>query len=187
MFHFFLELSCIFYDPINIGNLISVSSAFSKYSLYFLKFCIHILLNPGLKDFEYYLDSMWNEFNCMVVWTFFDIVLLWDWSKNWLFPVLWPLLSFPNLLAYWGSTLTASSFSIWNSSTGSPSPPLALFVVMLSKAHLTLHSRMSGSRWVAIPLWLSGSLRPFLYIYSMYSCYLFLIFSISVRSLPFPI
>ena len=44
------------------------------------------------------------------------------------------------------STFTASSFRIWNSSTGIPSPPLALFVVMLSKAHLTSHSRMSGSR-----------------------------------------
>ena len=46
------------------------------------------------------------------------------------------------------STFTASSFRIWNSSTGIPSPPLALFVVMLSKAHLTSHSRMSGSKWV---------------------------------------
>ena len=46
------------------------------------------------------------------------------------------------------STFTASSFRIWNSSTGIPSPPLTLFVVMLSKAHLTSHSRMSGFRWV---------------------------------------
>ena len=46
------------------------------------------------------------------------------------------------------STFTASSFRIWNSSTGIPSPPLALFIVMLPKAHLTSHSRMSGSRWV---------------------------------------
>ena len=46
------------------------------------------------------------------------------------------------------STLTASSFRIWNSSTGIPSPPLALFLVMHSKVHLTSHSRMSGSRWV---------------------------------------
>ena len=47
------------------------------------------------------------------------------------------------------STFTASSFRIWNSSTGIPSPPLALFVVMLPKAHLTSHSRMSGSRWLS--------------------------------------
>ena len=49
------------------------------------------------------------------------------------------------------STLTASSFRIWNSSTGNPSPPLALFIVMLPKGHLPLHSRMSGSRWVVTP------------------------------------
>ena len=53
------------------------------------------------------------------------------------------------------STFTASSFRVWNSSTGIPSAPLALFVVMLSKAHLTSHSRMSGSRWVITPSWLS--------------------------------
>ena len=47
------------------------------------------------------------------------------------------------------STFTASSFRIWNSSTGIPSPPLALFVVILSKAHLTSHSRMSDSRWLS--------------------------------------
>ena len=57
------------------------------------------------------------------------------------------------------SAFTASSFRIWNSSTGIPSRPLALFVVMLSKAHLTSHSRMSGSRWVITPSWLSGSWR----------------------------
>ena len=51
------------------------------------------------------------------------------------------------------STFTESSFKIWNSSTGIPSPPLALFLVMLSKAHLTSHSRMSGSRWVTTPSW----------------------------------
>ena len=83
------------------------------------------------------------------------------------------------------STFTASSFRIWNSSTGIPSPPLALFVVMLSKAHLTSHSRMSGCRWVITPLWLSGLWRSFLYSSSVYSCYLFLISSASVRSIPF--
>ena len=59
------------------------------------------------------------------------------------------------------STLTASSFRIWNSSTGIPSPPVALFVVKLPKAHLASHSRMSGSRWVITPSWLSGSWRSF--------------------------
>ena len=83
------------------------------------------------------------------------------------------------------STFTASSFRIWNSSTGSPSPPLALFIVMLSKAHLTSHSRMSGSTWVITPSWLSGSWRSFLYSSSVHSCHLFLIPSASVRSAPF--
>ena len=51
--------------------------------------------------FENYLASMWNEYNCMIVWTFFGITFLWDWNENWPFPVLWPLLNFPDLLAYW--------------------------------------------------------------------------------------
>ena len=83
------------------------------------------------------------------------------------------------------STFTASSFRIWNSSTGILSPPLALFAVMLSKAHLTAHSRMSGSRSVITPSWLSGLWRSFLHCSSVYSCHLFLISSASVRSLPF--
>ena len=86
------------------------------------------------------------------------------------------------------STFTASSFRIWNSSTGIPSPPLALLVVMPSKAHLTSHSRMSGSRWVITPSWLSGSWRSFLYSSSVYYGHLFLISSASsasVRSIPF--
>ena len=88
---------------------------------------------------------------------------------------------------YWHikwSAFTASSFRIWNSSAGISSPPLALFIVLLPKAHLTSHSRMSGSRWVTTPLWLSQSLRPFLYNSSVYSCYL-LISSASVRYLAF--
>ena len=80
-------------------------------------------------------------------------------------------------------TFTASSFRIWNSSTGIPSPPLVLFVVMLPKAHLTSHSRMSGSRWVITPSWLSGCEDLFCIL--LYSCHFFLISSASVRSLPF--
>ena len=56
---------------------------------------------------------------------------------------------------------------------------------MLLKSHFTSHSRMSGSRWVIIPSWLSGSWRSFLYSSSVYSCHLFLISSASVNSLPF--
>ena len=83
------------------------------------------------------------------------------------------------------STFTVSSFRIWNSSIGIPSPPLSLIVVMLPKARLTSHSRMSGSRWVITPMWLSGLWRPFLYSSSVYSCHLFLISYLSVRSIPF--
>ena len=74
---------------------------FSKPRLYIWKFLVHILLKPNLKDFGYNFDNMWNEHNCTLVWMFFGIALLWDWNENWPFPVLWPLLSFPNLLTYW--------------------------------------------------------------------------------------
>ena len=127
---------------------------------------------------------MWNECNCMVVWTFFGTVLFWDWNENRPFPVLWPLLSFPSLWHIECSTFTASSFRIWNSSAGIPSLPLALSVVKLPKAHLASQVRISGSRWVITPWWLSRSLRPFLYSSSVYSCH-FLISSASVMSIPF--
>ena len=91
-----LELSCFFHDPADVGNLISGSSAFSKTSLKFWKFMVHILLKPGLENFEQYFASMWDECICAVVWRFFCIAFLWDWNENWTFPVLWPLLSFPN-------------------------------------------------------------------------------------------
>ena len=97
----FLELFCFFHDPVDVGILISGSSAFSKSSLNIWKFTVHILLKPGLEIFEHYFASMWDECNCMEARAFFGIAFLWDWKENWLFPVLWPLLSFPNLLAYW--------------------------------------------------------------------------------------
>ena len=97
----FLELSCFFNDPTNVGNLISGSSAFSKSSLTIWKFIVHVLLKPGLQNFEHYFPSMWDEYSCAVVWAFFGSAFLRDWNKNWPVPVLWPLLSFPNLLAYW--------------------------------------------------------------------------------------
>ena len=115
-----------------------------------------MLLKPGLEDFEHYFASMWDECNCTVVWLFFAIDFLWDWNKNWQFPILWPRWIFQICWHVGVSTFTASSFRIWNSSTGIASPPLTLFVVMLPKAHLTSHSRMFGSRWVITSLWLSG-------------------------------
>ena len=97
----FLELSCFFSDPVNVGNLISGSSAFSKTSLNIWNFMVCVLLKPGLENFECYFASVWDECNCAVVGTFFGIAFLWDWNENWPSPVLWPLLSFPNMLAYW--------------------------------------------------------------------------------------
>ena len=81
------------------------------------------------------------------------------------------------------STFIASSFRIWNSAPGIPSPPLALFIEMLPKAQLISHSRMSAYRWVITPWWLSGLWRSFLDSSSVYPCHLFLISS--VRSIPF--
>ena len=97
----FLELCCFFDDPADVANLTSVSSAFSKPSLNIWKFLVHVLLNPGLENFEHYLTSMWDECNYVVVWAFFGIAFLRDWNEKWPFPVLWLLLSFPNLLAHW--------------------------------------------------------------------------------------
>ena len=84
----FLELSCFFDDPTDVGNLISGSSAFSKSSLNIWKFVVHVLFKPGLENFEHYFASVWDECNCAVVWTFFGIAFLWDWNENWPFPVL---------------------------------------------------------------------------------------------------
>ena len=71
----FLELSCFFDDPMDVGNLISSSSASSKSSLIIWKFTVHVLLKPGLENFEHYFTSIWDECNCAVVWalSFFGI------------------------------------------------------------------------------------------------------------------
>ena len=84
----FLAFSCFFYDPTDIGNLISGSFAFSKSSLYIWKFSVHVLLKPGPEDFEHHFASMWGVCNCAAVWT---------WSS----------------VAYWAPTdLGSSSFSV---------------------------------------------------------------------------
>ena len=140
----FLEFICFFHDSADVANLISGSFAFSESSLNIWKFMVHVLLKPGSEDFEHYFTSMWDESNCVVVWAFYGIAFLWDWNENWRFPVPCPLLSFANIWHIECSMFTASSFRIWKNSTGIPSPPLALFVVMLPKAHLTSHSRLSG-------------------------------------------
>ena len=63
----FLKFCCFFYDPRDVGNLISGSSAFSKSNMYIWKFSVHVLLKPCLNDFENYFPSRGNECNCVVV------------------------------------------------------------------------------------------------------------------------
>ena len=94
----FLELSCFFDDPVDIDNLISGSSAFSKSNLNIWKFFVHVLLKPGLENFEHYFASMWDECNCVVVSVFFDVAFLWIGIKTdlfqscgscWVFQICW--------------------------------------------------------------------------------------------------
>ena len=137
-----------------------------------------------MEDFELYLASMQNECNCMIVWTFFGIALLWDWNENWPFPILWPLLNFPNLLVYWMQHFPVSSFRIGNSSTGIPSPPLALFVVMLPKP-----SWLHTPGCLTLGEWSHHHGYPghedLFCIVFLCSCHLFIITYASVRSMPF--
>ena len=98
-----------------------------------------------------------------------------SWGHCWLFQICWHIEC---------STLLASSYRTWNSSTGIPSPPLALFLVMLPKANLTFHSRMSDSRWVITLSWLSGLWRSSLYSSSVYCCPLLISYA-SVRYIPY--
>ena len=173
---FFLKFPCFLYDPENVGNLISGSSAFSKSSLYIWKFSVHVLLKLGLMDVECYLASTCCVLSCAAVFDSLHVrwmqlcsslSILWgclflgigmktdlfqSCGHCWVFQICWHTEC---------STLTASCFRVWNSSAGIPSPPLALFVVMLPKAYFTSHSRMSGSGWVTTSLWLSRSSRPF--------------------------
>ena len=130
------------------------------------------LPHPGIEE----MSAIVQLFELTLALPFFGIGMKTDLFQScgycWVFQICWHIEC---------STFTASPFRIWNSSTGIPSPPLALFVMMLPKAHLTSHSRMSGSSWVITPSWLSGSWRYFLYSSSVYSCHLFLMSSTSVR------
>ena len=91
----------LFNDQVDVGNLISGSSAFSKSSLNIWEFTGHMLFKPGLENFAHYFARVWDECNCAVVWVFFGIAFSWGCNENSPFPVLWPLLSFPNLLVCW--------------------------------------------------------------------------------------
>ena len=143
-----------------IWSLVSLSflnPAWTSGSSWFM-YCWNLawgILSISLLVFE--MSALVWQFGHSLVLPFFGIWMKIDLFQScghcWVFQICWHIEC---------STFTASSFRIWNSSTGIPSPPLALFVVMLPKAHLTLHSRMSGSTWVITPTWLSGSWRSFL-------------------------
>ena len=94
----FLKFPCFLYNPTNVGDLISSSSAFSKPSLDIWKFWVHIMLKPSMEDFKHDLISMGDEGNCLMVRIFFSTALLGNWDEDWPFPVLWPLLGLPDLL-----------------------------------------------------------------------------------------
>ena len=87
----FLELSCFFDDPADVGNLIAVSSAFSKTSLNIWKFMVHVLLKPGLENFEHYFTNVWDECNCAarefqknIYFCFTDYAKVFVWiTTNW--------------------------------------------------------------------------------------------------------
>ena len=84
----FLELSCFCDDIADVGNLISGSSAFSETSLNICKFTVHVVLRPGLQNFEHYFTSMWDECNCVFVWAFFGIAFLWNWNWSTWFTII---------------------------------------------------------------------------------------------------
>ena len=157
----FLELSSFFDDPADVGNLISGSSAFSKTSL-----------NIWKSQFTYCWSLAWRILSITLLmcersaiehslaFSFLGIGMKTDLFQScdhcWVFQICWHIEC---------STFTASSSRIWNSSTGIPSLPLDLFIVMISKAHLTSHSRMWGYRCVITTSWLSQLWRSFLYLF----------------------
>ena len=180
----FLEFSCFISDPVDTGNLIWVPLPF---------------LNPAWTSGSSQFTYCWS-----LAWRILSITLL-EWEMSAMvqksehslalpfFGIRMKIDLFQSCGHYWVSHIcwhiecinfTASSFRILNSLTGISSLPLALFIVMLPKAHLTSHSRISCSRWVITTLWLSGLWKSFLYS-SVYSCHLFLIFFPSLRFTPF--
>ena len=121
------------------------------------------------------LNILWHCFSLGLEWKLTFSIQLSN-GHCWVFQVCWHIEH---------STFTESPFRIWKSSTEIPSPALALSIVMLPKAHLISLCRMSGSRWVITPSWLSVSLRSFWYTSSVYFYPLFLISFASVRSTLF--
>ena len=122
----------------------------------------------------------WVQFygSLNLLWHFLSFGLEWNLTFS------SPVEICPNLLVYWVQPFNNIIFKIWNSSVGIWSPPPALLIVMLPKAHLTIYSRMSGSRWVTSPSWFSRLLRSFFYS-SVFSCHFLFISFASASSLLF--
>ena len=131
----------------DVGNLMSGSSAFSKSSLNIWKFMVHILLKPDLENFEQYFASVWDEYNCAVVWTFFGIAFLWDWNENWPFQACGHCWVFQICWHIDCSTFIASSLRIWDNSTGISLLPLLLFIVMLRPTWLHIPGCLVLGEW----------------------------------------
>ena len=142
----FLEFPCFFYDPADVGNLMSGSFNFSISSLYIWNVSIHLPVKLSLKDLS--INLLTCELRMFVWWLehslalpFFGIGMKTDLSQScshcWIFQICWHI-------EY--SILTASSFRIWNSSAGIPSHHLALFVIMpcLPPGHFPTQSSNPG-------------------------------------------
>ena len=129
----FLELSCFFDDPSDVGNLIFGSSVFSKTSLNIWKFMVHILLRRilSITSLACEMSSIVQYFEHSLTLPFFGIWMKTDLFQScghcWVFQICWDIEC---------SIFTASSFRIWNSSTGIPPAPLALFIEILPKGQL---------------------------------------------------
>ena len=156
----------------------SLASSMIQWMLAILFLVLLLFLNPvctsGISQFTYCWSLPWRILNIILlasemkkhlkkhsfehslVLPFFEVGMKTDLFQScghcWVVQICWHNEC---------STFTASSFRIWSSSAGISSSPPALFLVMLPKAHLTSYSRMSGSRWVTTPSWLSGTLRTF--------------------------
>ena len=159
----FMELSCLFDDPADVGNLISGSSAFSKSHLNIWKFnssrhCLSL-------TWRILSITLWDECNCAVFWAFFGITFLWDWNENWPFPFLWPLLSFPNLLAYWVQHFHSIIFQDYHIEI------LITILPCIIKFICNLRNMMSYTRHISLHSFLRwfketcNSMKQILYIY----------------------
>ena len=173
----FLEFSCFFYDPMYVRNLISGSSGLSKSSLNIWEFSVHVLLKPSLENFERYLpvcdmSAIVRQFEHSLALPFSGIRMKTDLFQS---VATAEFSKCAGILSAALSQHHLSGFEI----AGIPSLLLALFVVMIPKAHLTSDSRMSGSHCDYL-----GHEDLFCIVLPVFF-YLFLISSVSVRSIPF--